>query len=79
MFMKKITTILLVAILLGVISGCAVAPQGCQVVATTLPVYDFTSQLCEGTGITVGRLVTENVSCLHDYSLQVTQALKNPT
>lgn len=76
MFMKKITTILLVAILLGVISGCAVAPQECQVVATTLPVYDFTSQLCEGTGITVGRLVTENVSCLHDYSLQVSQMRK---
>lgn len=74
--MKKITTILLVAILLGVISGCAVAPQECQVVATTLPVYDFTSQLCEGTGITVGRLVTENVSCLHDYSLQVSQMRK---
>ena len=74
--MKKITTILLVAILLGVISGCAVAPQECQVVATTLPVYDFTSRLCEGTGITVGRLITENVSCLHDYSLQVSQMRK---
>lgn len=44
-----------------------------MIVATTQPVYDFTSVLCEGTGITVGQLVTENVSCLHDYTLQVSQ------
>ena len=29
--------------------------------------------LCEGTGISVTRLVTESVSCLHDYSLNVSQ------
>ncbi len=41
--------------------------------ATTLPVYEFTSRICEGTPITVTRLVTEEVSCLHDYSLNVRQ------
>ena len=41
--------------------------------ATTLPVYQFTSALCEGTGIGVTRLITQQVSCLHDYSLNVSQ------
>ena len=44
-----------------------------QLAATTLPVYEFTNILCEGTGISVSRLITENVSCLHDYTLQVSQ------
>lgn len=44
-----------------------------QLVATTLPVYEFTTILCENTDISVARLVTENVSCLHDYTLQVSQ------
>lgn len=44
-----------------------------QIAATTLPVYEFTAALCEGTDITVCRLVTENVSCLHDYNVQVSQ------
>ena len=52
--------------------GCSQEPAA-QVAATTLPVYQFTLRLCEGTGITVTRLVTESVSCLHDYSLNVSQ------
>ena len=52
--------------------GCSQEPAA-QVAATTLPVYQFTLLLCEGTGITVTRLVTESVSCLHDYSLNVSQ------
>lgn len=70
--MKKRTAIFIsLALVLGVFSGCR-APAA-QVVATTRPVYDFTSALCDGTDITVGQLVTENVSCLHDYTLQVSQ------
>ena len=56
---------------MSVFAGCRASAV--QVVATTQPVYDFTSALCEGTDITVGQLVTENVSCLHDYTLQVSQ------
>ncbi|MBQ8834029.1 MAG: zinc ABC transporter substrate-binding protein [Oscillospiraceae bacterium] len=67
--MKKILISILLLLLL---SGCA-AQEPAQVAATTLPVYEFTSLLCEGTGITVTRLVTEEVSCLHDYSLNVRQ------
>lgn len=69
----KLRSILLIGILLlGMLSGCAPREQA-QIAATTLPVYQFTSRLCENTGITVTRLVTESVSCLHDYSLNVSQ------
>ena len=68
--MKKICLFLIVLSLL--FSGCG-KKEDAQIVASTLPVYEFTSALCEGTGITVSRLVTEEVSCLHDYTLQVTQ------
>jgi len=53
--------------------GCTQNAPPAQVAATTLPVYEFTEMLCEGTPIAVTRLVTEEVSCLHDYSLNVRQ------
>lgn len=53
--------------------GCTRPAEAADIAATTLPVYHFTSMLCEGTGLTVTRLVTESVSCLHDYSLNVSQ------
>ena len=53
--------------------GCA-QEDPCQVAATTLPVYQFTSAICEGTDIKVTQLITQQVSCLHDYSLNVSQA-----
>jgi len=52
--------------------GCATNEQY-DVAATTLPVYEFTTRLCQGASITVGRIVTQSVSCLHDYTLQVSQ------
>ena len=55
------------------LAGCTAPQEPTQIAATTLPVYEFTSRLCQGTGITVTRLVTESVSCLHDYTLQVNQ------
>ena len=69
--MKRLFSLLgLLAILL---CGCAPSEPPAQVAATTLPVYEFTARITEGTGITVTRLVTEAVSCLHDYSLNVEQ------
>ncbi len=53
--------------------GCRSTTQEAQIAATTLPVYEFTTLLCQGTGITVTRLINEEVSCLHDYTLQVSQ------
>lgn len=54
--------------------GCSISEPKVEIAATTLPVYDFTEILCQGTGLSVTRLVTENVSCLHDYTLNVRQA-----
>lgn len=69
--MKRILTILIILCLL--LSGCGKQTEYAQVAATTLPVYEFAARLCEGTPITVSRLVTEEISCLHDYSLNVRQ------
>ena len=71
--MKKLSIILSFLLLLMLLSGCGAASVPGQIAATTLPVYEFTARLCEGTPITVTRLVTEEVSCLHDYSLNVHQ------
>ena len=66
-------SILLAALLLTFLCGCAVQEEPAQVAATTLPVYEFTARLCDGTDLSVSRLITESVSCLHDYSLNVRQ------
>lgn len=70
--MKKIICILIFALLLGCFSGCQQSGSA-QIAATTAPVYQFVSALTDGTGLTVTKLVTENVSCLHDYALNVRQ------
>lgn len=71
--MKKIIVAISVIVLMLCLFGCSAGSQNPDVVATTKPVYDFTAFLCNGTGITVQQLITENVSCLHDYTLQVRQ------
>lgn len=70
--MKRIATLIAAAAVACSFAGCSAAPEA-RVAATTLPVYEFTSRICEGTDISVARLVTESVSCLHDYSLNVRQ------
>lgn len=70
--MKKFLSALLCAAIVLLLCGCA-AETPAQIAATTLPVYEFTQALCQGTNLKVTRLVTEEVSCLHDYSLNVRQ------
>lgn len=70
--MKRIQ-IMLYSVLLVLLCGCAAASAPAQVAATTLPVYEFTARICQNTPLSVTRLVTEQVSCLHDYSLNVGQ------
>ncbi len=71
--MKYTSVFLTLLLVAAMLSGCSPAGTTADIAATTLPVYQFTSLLCDGTGLTVTRLVTESVSCLHDYSLNVSQ------
>ncbi len=71
--MKFLSVIFAVLLLCGCLFGCTPASETADIAATTLPVYTFTSALCRGTELRVCQLVTESVSCLHDYSLSVRQ------
>jgi ABC-type Zn uptake system ZnuABC Zn-binding protein ZnuA len=68
--MKKCFIIFI--LLFFLLTGCT-QQESSQLTATTLPVWEFTTMLCDGSGISVSRMITENVSCLHDYTLQVSQ------
>ena len=69
---KRFQLFILSAILL-LICGCSRSVEKCPIVATTGPVYQFTLTLCNGTDLTVSQLITDEVSCLHDYTLRVSQ------
>lgn len=71
--MKKTVFLPIILILVNLFSGCQIKTERYQIVATTLPVFQFTESICEGTGLQVCQLVTENVSCLHEYTLQSSQ------
>ena len=71
--MKFWKIILTAALAAALLCGCAPKADYAPIAATTLPVWDFTSRLCQDTPLAVTRLVTEQVSCLHDYSLNVRQ------
>lgn len=71
--MKFWKIILTAALAAALLCGCAPKADYAPSAASTLPVWDFTSRLCQGTPLAVTRLVTEQVSCLHDYSLNVRQ------
>ena len=64
---------LIICIAVLFLCGCTPQAESADLAATTLPVYEFTTRLCEGTPLTTTRLVTEEVSCLHDYALNVNQ------
>ena len=70
--MKRFRYFLAAIMLLSLLSGCSQV-ETAHIAATTAPVYEFTARLCEGTGLSVAPLITDSVSCLHDYSLNVRQ------
>ena len=70
--MKHLAFFFAFLLLLSLFFGCAYFEQT-DIAASTLPVYEFTSRLCQGTGLSVSCLVSEDISCLHDYTLQVRQ------
>lgn len=73
---KRIPAALLVALLL--LSSCRGAPVqrdsgALRVAATTYPVYLFTTAVTEGVeGVEVTLMLNQPTSCLHDYTLTVT-------
>ena len=70
--MKRLLPLFLIVLLL-----CACAPRqggASEIAASTRPVAQFAEALLEGTDLTVTLLVSEPVSCLHDYTLSVGQA-----
>lgn len=71
--MKRIFSAIMLVVLSITMLGCSSATEGPQIAATTLPVYNFTEYLCQGTDIQVTKLIDQQVSCLHDYTLQVSQ------
>ena len=56
------------------LSACSAAPaQSGGVAATTGPVAQFARAIAAGTEVEVSQVITDSVSCLHDYSLSVRQ------
>lgn len=52
--------------------GAAAGPETLRVLCTTYPVYLLTTAVTQGTeGVTVSLLVNSQTSCLHDYTLSV--------
>ena len=72
---KRIFAAVLALVLLCAgLGGCAARQvEHVDVLATTAPVWSMTRALLEGTGLSCGRVITESVSCLHDYTLTVAQ------
>ncbi len=70
--MKKTLFLLLTVALF--LCGCGKKQeQQVNIAASTRPVAQFAAFLTEGTGLTVSPVVTEAVSCLHDYTMSVAQ------
>lgn len=70
--MKRILCFIITAILLSALCSCQPSPN-VQIAATTAPVYEFTTRICQNTDIHVGLIISENISCLHDYTLRTEQ------
>ena len=68
---------LIVTLLAGCGSGGEPADSGDTVLATTYPMYYLTSRLLEGAEqISVELMISDSVSCLHDYTLTTAQMKK---
>ena len=79
MYLKKrlFAGLLALALLCTLFSGCAARKaERYDVLASTAPVRAMTAALLDGTDLSCGLVVTESVSCLHDYTLTVAQMEK---
>lgn len=74
MKLRVLAAALALAVLFAGLCGCAAQPQEqTPILATTAPLHAMTEALLQGTDLSCGRLITESVSCLHDYTLTVSQ------
>lgn len=69
----RFTKLFAVVFTLLVLCSCSKKAPAAPIAATTAPVAQFTRAVVEGTGLTVAQVVTDSVSCLHDYALSVGQ------
>ena len=79
--MKLSRLLLAAALMISLFSGCGgreeAAAQGDMILATTYPMYYLTSRLTEGMeDVTVELMISDSVSCLHDYALTTEQMKK---
>lgn len=72
MRLKKTLLVGLISLLL-LFTGCAAKRSAVQIAATTAPVAQLAQAITDGTGLTVTQVISDSVSCLHDYSLSVRQ------
>lgn len=70
---RRILLLLVLLVLLVLLCSCGLQEPDFDIVATTAPVQQFAQAVCMGTGLEVGLVVSESVSCLHDYTLSVKQ------
>ena len=70
MKLVRLLSALLICLLM---TACAPQISSGGVAATTAPVAQFACAIAEGTDVTVQPVITDSVSCLHDYCLSVRQ------
>lgn len=80
--MKYMRLFALLTLIFALLTGCGssetVEDQGDVLLATTYPVYNLLEQITNGEsglveGVQVELMISEEVSCLHDYTLTTTQ------
>lgn len=71
--MKRFISCVIAILLCIFLCSCTETKTEYQVAATTAPVHEFASYICKGTDIRVGLVISDTVSCLHDYTLQTSQ------
>ena len=71
--MKKIVALMFILLFMPCLFSCSTTDSRTDILTSTQPLYFFTTRLCTDTGLTVDCLVTENITCLHNYTLQPKQ------
>ena len=73
MILLRLTKSIFLILLILLFTACGAAPVTADIAATTGTVAQFTEAIAEGSGLTVTQVISEQISCLHDYALSVRQ------